>query len=97
MDNLLAEAAKLLAANTKLNVTYTHHNARNAEETDGQLTIIHGNQKHTWCVEEKERLTRPGLHKLQLEKIVFNNKKTLIVTPYINENIAESCKSIISI
>ena len=75
MDNLLAEAAKLLAANTKLNVTYTHHNARNAEDTDGQLTITHGNQKHTWCVEEKEGLTRHRLHKLQLEKIVFNNKK----------------------
>ena len=79
MDNLLAEAAKLLAANTKLNVTYMHHNVRNAEETDGQLAIIHGNQKHTWCVEEKEGLTRHRLHKLQLEKIVFN-KKTLIVT-----------------
>lgn len=94
MDNLLAEAAKLLAANTKLNVTYTHHNARNAEETDGQLTITHGNQKHTWCVEEKEGLTRHRLHKLQLEKIVFNNKKTLIVTTYINENIAELCQEL---
>ena len=46
MDNLLEEAAKLLAANTKLNVTYTHRNAQNAQVTDGQLTIIHGNQKH---------------------------------------------------
>ena len=62
MDNLLEEAAKLLAANTKLNVTYTHRNAQNAQVTDGQLTIIHGNQKHIWCVEEKERITRqrPG-------------------------------------
>ena len=75
MDNLLAEAAKLLAANTKLNVTYTHHNARNAEQTDGQLTITHGNQKHTWCVEAKERLTRHRLHKLQLEKAVFRDEK----------------------
>ena len=80
MDNLLEEAAKLLAANTKLNVTYTHRNAQNAQVTDGQLTIIHGNQKHIWCVEEKERITRHRLHKLQLEKRVFNDKKTLIVT-----------------
>ena len=68
MDNLLAEAAKILAANTKLNVTYTHHNVQNAEEADGQLTITHGNQKHTWSVEEREGLTRYRLHKLQLEK-----------------------------
>ena len=94
MDNLLAEAAKLLTANTKLNVTYTHHNARNAEQTDGQLTITHGNQKHTWCVEAKERLTRHRLHKLQLEKAVFRDEKKLIVTTFINENIAELCQEL---
>jgi len=94
MNNLLEEAAKLLAANTKLNVTYTHRNGQNAQVTDGQLTIIHGNQKHIWCVEEKERITRHRLHKLQLEKRVFNDKKTLIVTTYINENIAELCREL---
>ena len=94
MDNLLAEAAKLLAANTKLNITYTHHNFQNTEVTDGQLTLTHGNQKHTWCVEEKERITRHRLHKLQLEKIVFSDKKTLIVTTYINEKIAELCREL---
>lgn len=94
MNTLLAEAAKLLAANTKLNVTYTHHNAKNAPVTDGQLTIIHGNQKQTWCVEAKEKLTRHRLHKLQLEKKVFNDEKTLIGTTYINENIAELCREL---
>ena len=94
MDNLLAEAAKLLAANIKLNVTYTHHNTQDAQVTDGQLTIIHGNQRHTWCVEEKERLTRHRLQKLQLAETVFSDKKTLIVTTYINENIAELCREL---
>ncbi|APE03119.1 hypothetical protein BM526_15435 [Alteromonas mediterranea] len=94
MNILLAEAARLLAANTKLNVTYTHPNIEAAPMTDGQLTIIHGDQKYTWFVEAKERLTRHRLHKLQPEKTVLSDKKALIVTTYINENIAELCREL---
>jgi hypothetical protein len=94
MNTLLADAAKLLAANTKLKVTYTLDNKTNGRGAHGRLTLIHEKQKHTWCVEAKEKITRHRLQKLQLENIVFGNESILIVATYITENIAELCREL---
>ena len=71
MDTLLAEAAELLAVTTNLNVTQTHNDGDNIQEADGRLTITYGQQKFTWGVETKKRLTRQILAKLTLVKTVF--------------------------
>ena len=92
MDTLLAEVAELLAATTNLNVTYTYDQKKIDREIDGHLTITNQQQKYTWGVELKKRLTRQMLAKFTLNKPVFNGEKVLLIAPYINEKLAELCR-----
>ena len=92
MDTLLAEAAEMLAATTNLNVTYTYDQEKIDRGIDGHLTITNRQQKYTWGVELKNRLTRQILTKLTTGITMLQDEKALIIAPYINENIAELCR-----
>ena len=82
MDTLLAEAAELIAATTNLNVTYTYDQEKIDRGIDGHLTITNRQQKYTWGVELKNRLTRQILAKLTTGKTMLQDEKALIIVPY---------------
>lgn len=88
MDNLLPQAAKVLAKNTQLNVM----TRQGKTKVDGWLTITCTGQMYKWAVETKNRLTRPMLAKLMFQDQVLDNGERLIVAPYINDNLAGLCR-----
>jgi hypothetical protein len=88
MDNLLIQAAEVLAKNTQLNVITRQGKA----EVDGWLTIACAEQRYEWTVETKSRLTRPILAKLMFQDQVLGNGESVIVAPYINDNLAGLCR-----
>lgn len=88
MDNLLPQAAKILAQNTQLHVATRQGKA----EVDGWLTIACAEQTYKWAVEIKYRLTRPILAKLLFQDQVLGEGESVIVAPYINDNLAALCR-----
>ena len=88
MENLLPEAANILATTTHLDITHTY----GKDGIEGWLTLTCAKQNYKWVVESKNRLTRPTLAKLRLTNMIFKNEKVLIIAPYINENLAELCR-----
>lgn len=88
MDNLLKQAAEVLANKTALKVKHQLGNA----EADELLTLTCGKQKYKWAVEAKTRLTRPILTNTLLQLDNQNRSNTLLIAPYINENLAELCR-----
>ncbi|MEH8017100.1 hypothetical protein MN202_07650 [Rheinheimera muenzenbergensis] len=88
MDDLLHQVADVLTKNTHLKVEVRL--GRNA--IDGWLTVCCAEQKYTWQVEAKNRLTRPVLAKLIFQDQILGNGESVVVAPYINENLAELCR-----
>ena len=88
MDDLLLQVADLLQRNTHLKVEAN----LGRDGVDGWLTVCCAEHKCTWQVEAKNRLTRPVLAKLIFQDQILGNGESVLVAPYINENLAELCR-----
>ena len=88
MDDLLLQVADLLQRNTHLKVEAN----LGRDDVDGWLTVHCAEYKYSWQVEAKNRLTRPLLAKLIFQDQILGNGESVVVAPYINENLAELCR-----
>lgn len=87
MNNLIPQAAAILEQATRFTVTRTVEYGL----IDGTLTIEYAGEKYTWQVETKNRLSRPVLSNI-LRNTLFKDD-CLLVAPYINENLAQLCRT----
>ncbi|MDP5137236.1 type IV toxin-antitoxin system AbiEi family antitoxin [Rheinheimera baltica] len=88
MGDLLLQVADLLKNNTNLKIEARLERG----SVDGWLTVCCAEHKYSWQVEAKNRLTRPVLAKLIFQDQILGNGESVLVAPYINENLAELCR-----